>query len=277
MSQYGWSNCPDLIRHQLDRLTTGLRAAVHENLVGVYLHGSLALGCFNPHRSDLDLLAVTRAGLDATTPRGLAELLLVVSGRPAPVEISVLRRSDLHPWRYPTPYDFHYSEDWRDRMTARLAADDWREPDPRPRDPDLAAHITVTRRRGVCLLGSPVAAVFPAVPRTDYLDSLRLDVLSDEFGLTSTGAPPVYAVLNGCRTYAYLVDGKILSKEEGGVWALHHLPRVYREALQAALHAYRHDGDDAALDPAAALALASYLREQIEPFLSPPDTTKGAK
>lgn len=29
-----------------------------KNLVGVYLHGSLAMGCFNPWESDLDLLVV---------------------------------------------------------------------------------------------------------------------------------------------------------------------------------------------------------------------------
>lgn len=270
MTQFGWHNCPAIIRHQLDRLLVELQTILAGNLTGVYLHGSLALGCFNPRRSDLDLLAVTHTGMDVATQRSMAEHLLAVSTRPAAIEISFLRRDDLFPWRYPTPFDFHFSEAWRDRMTARLADDDWRAADdPRPLDPDLATHITVTHQRGVCLLGPPIVDVFPSVPRADYLDALRLDVLSDEFGLTSTSAPPVYAVLNGCRTYAYLVDGEILSKEEGGVWALHHLPRAYREAIQAALHAYRHDADDDHLDPAAASALAGYLQEQIEPRLLP--------
>ena len=270
MSQYGWPNCPDLFRHQIDRLVTGLQSTVRENLTGVYLHGSLALGSFNPRRSDIDLLAVTRTGMDVATKRGVAELLLAISGRLAPVEISFLCRDDLHPWQYPTPFDFHYSEMWRDGMTAQLANDEWRLwNDTRFQDPDLAAHITVTNHRGVCLLGPPIAGLFPPVPRADYLDSLRLDVLSDAFGLSLESAPPVYAVLNGCRTYAYLVDGEILSKDEGGVWALHHLPRAYREAIQAALHAYRHEADNGALDPAAASALAGYLQEQIEPLLQP--------
>jgi predicted nucleotidyltransferase len=30
------------------------------NLVGVYLHGSLAMGCFNPHASDIDVLVITQ-------------------------------------------------------------------------------------------------------------------------------------------------------------------------------------------------------------------------
>ena len=30
-----------------------------ENLVGVYLHGSAVMGCFNPAKSDIDLIVVT--------------------------------------------------------------------------------------------------------------------------------------------------------------------------------------------------------------------------
>ena len=32
----------------LDRITAGSREILGENLVGVYLHGSLAMGCFQP-------------------------------------------------------------------------------------------------------------------------------------------------------------------------------------------------------------------------------------
>ncbi len=268
MTQFRWDHCPDIIRHQLDRLLTGLQATLTANLTGVYLHGSLALGCFNPQRSDLDLLVVTHTGMDVATKRRVAEHLLAVSTRPADIEISFLRPGDLDPWRYPTPFDFHYSEGWRAAIAEQVAGDGWRQwNDTQFHDPDLAAHFTVLNHRGVCLLGPPIAAVFPAIPRADYLASLRQDVLSDAFGLTLAGAPPVYAVLNGCRTYAYLVEERILSKDEGGVWALQHLPRVYREAIQAALHAYRHDAGDDHLDPAAARALAGYLQEQIEPLL----------
>ena len=36
-----------------------LSTAVGEDLVGVYLHGSAAMGAFVPSRSDVDILAVT--------------------------------------------------------------------------------------------------------------------------------------------------------------------------------------------------------------------------
>ena len=34
------------------------KAILQTNLVGVYLHGSAVMGCFNPLKSDLDLIVV---------------------------------------------------------------------------------------------------------------------------------------------------------------------------------------------------------------------------
>jgi streptomycin 3"-adenylyltransferase len=85
------------------------------------------------------------------------------------------------------------------------------------RDPDLAAHITVTRQRGVRLYGAPTADAFPDVPHEHYVapvvyNYLGLPDASDEHA--------VYAVLNICRVYALLVDDAVLSKDEGGRWAM---------------------------------------------------------
>ena len=46
---------------------------------------------------------------------GLVQTCLRRSGQPAPLELSVLARTDLQPWRYPTPYQLHFSETWRER------------------------------------------------------------------------------------------------------------------------------------------------------------------
>ncbi len=44
----------------LNEFTAMSRKVFRENLTGVYLHGSLAMGCFDPRWSDLDLLLVTQ-------------------------------------------------------------------------------------------------------------------------------------------------------------------------------------------------------------------------
>ena len=38
-----------------------------ENLVGLYLHGSIAFGCFNPQKSDVDYITAVREPLAPDT------------------------------------------------------------------------------------------------------------------------------------------------------------------------------------------------------------------
>ena len=48
------------INEVLHSLTTGMAHILGENLVGVYLTGSLSYGDFNPENSDIDLLTILR-------------------------------------------------------------------------------------------------------------------------------------------------------------------------------------------------------------------------
>ncbi len=259
MAQVAWSNCPDAIRAQVNRFAGGLRRVLSDNLVGVYLHGSLALGCLNPDRSDLDLLIVSQMGLLLAEQRGLAVLALETSRSPLPLEFSVVQRSALSNWRHPAPYEFHFSEDWRDQMVAELAHSGGQMWDGERLDYDLAAHVTITQRRGISLYGEPVAAVIPDVPRADYVDSILRDF---DWARERIADNPVYAVLNFCRIYGYLLNGQISSKAEAGHWALHDLPEIYRPLIQAVLAVY--EGQSAAgFDTDLLADFAAYMHDQI--------------
>jgi predicted nucleotidyltransferase len=244
MAQFGWVNCPEDGRTQIAALLEGLQEALGDRLVSVVLHGSLAMNCFNPRRSDLDLLVVTRTALPLTTKRRLALLMLKSSRKPYPVEVSIIDQAVLHPWKYPTPFEFHFSEEWRQAFnesileggTPRTLAEDG--------DPDLAAHVAIARRRGVALFGPEPAELFPVIPEEDYLDSILRNVTDDLYGLTIRTGQPVYAILNACRVYAHLRTEQIYSKAEGGEWALHGLPARHHPLIQQALKYYRGDTDD---------------------------------
>lgn len=237
--------------------------ALQENLNGVYLHGSLAMGCFNPARSDLDLLVVTHQPMSVATKRALVEALLRLSRQPAPIEISFLSAQDLAPWRFPTPFDLHYSEGWRSRCEQALANDAWRAwNDKRQEDIDLAAHITVTRARGICLVGRPIAETFPPVPAQDYIASIWDDFLSARANATKK---PFYFVLNACRVAAYLLEERICSKEEGGVWALNVVPETFRSSILLALEVYR-SGAERSFDAATLEAFGVYIENWLRPF-----------
>lgn len=273
MPQYGWSSCPGAIRQQVEGLTADLAAILGPALCGVYLHGSLAMRCFNPERSDIDLLVVTRERMDTAMKRGVGEALLRWSNAPRPIEISFLAQAHLDPWQYPPPFDLHYSEEWRGLYERHLRTGEWNEWSMSARrDPDLAAHIAITNARGVSIHGLPIRDVFPVVPPVDYLASILYDVEEAPHVIEEN---PVYAVLNLCRVRRYLHDGAIGSKDEGGAWAEGVLDTRHAAIVSKALVAYRETGGGINAAPESLAAFANEMLEEIH-RTSPLAAIRGA-
>lgn len=235
---FGWDDCPADIRAQVLTLAEVLRDRLEGSLVGVYLHGSLALGCCNPRQSDLDVLALTTHPVPPDRRAELFRLLKERSRAPLPLEISILVQRDLEPWSHPAPYDLHYSELYRGRIEAGEV--------PGPgRDIDLAAHLTVTRRHGITIVGSSASQALPPVPWADYAHSILADFDECVRQLTQT-----YAVLSMARVWATLATGQVHSKESGARWALERMPPELRVILARALASYRQgDRCEFAADP----------------------------
>lgn len=260
MSQYAWADCPDNVQAQVNTFLETLREILEDNLVGIYLHGSLAMGCFNPERSDIDLLIVTRHGMTVGTKRIIAELLLRSSIAPSPIEISFLVEQQIRLFQHPLPFDMHYSESWREKYQQALANGEWtRWNNETKKDIDLSAHLMVTRKRGICLYGKP--GVLPDVPAHYYSASIMSDY---EDARDAKAKMPVYFVLNTCRVYAYLLEGSIFSKDEGGVWVLRSLPEELRGVVAQALEIYRGNRKDENFDEIALTGFALYMDEHIK-------------
>ncbi len=222
--------------HSLVRLIESIVARfsslLGSNLVGIYVHGSAAMGGFNPAYSDLDLLIVVNDSLTRTTKELLGqECLRLTEQTPKKgLELSIVLVQYTRTFVFPTPFEFHYSPDWREAFEAGTALE--MMPDV---DPDLAAHFTVTQQRGVCVYGAPVSSVFHEVPKEFYTRSLMGDAEGIFQDMTSD---PVYAVLNLCRILAYQREGAIVSKQEGGLWGLRELEQRFHSLIQAALKQY---------------------------------------
>lgn len=232
-------------RHRPDDLVRGLQQVLGDVLVGVYLHGSLALGCFNPELSDVDLLVVTKAPL-AREQRDALGPLLADAGR---IEISFLVEASLTPWRHPAPYDLHFS--WPARLVGP------------GEDHDLAAHLTVTRHAGIALLGPQPRNVFPEVPWHDYEESLRRDL-----AWSRKHGTELYAVLSPARIWATLTDRVVHSKASGAAWALDRAPAEFRSLLERALEAYRTGDTQTAFEPEEIHRFADYVADQLRPSRS---------
>lgn len=202
-------------RGQLGALGQGIREVLGNALAGVYVHGSLALGCFNAALSDLDVLVVTRRSPTPDRQDALMPLLLRVPR----LEIHFLGESCLEPWRHPASYDLHFGSE------RRLVGPGV--------DHDLAAHVTVARQAGIALLGPPAAEVLPDVPWEDYEDSLRRDL---EWCIGH--GTELYSVLSPARIWATVTDRTVHSKASGAAWALERAPHEFRPLLSRALESY---------------------------------------
>ncbi len=226
-------NISPAINNLLDEIVDTMKHLLGENLVGVYLHGSLAMGSFNPKISDIDFLVVTKAQLSPETRRDLAKSMIQLSERaPAKgLEMSVLTVEALASFKYPTPFEFHFSNTWLDRFKNNEV--DFTQED--KVDADLAAHLTITKARGITLYGKPIKNVFPDIPTQYYTDSILADAKSI---LEDLGSEPVYNVLNLCRVWAYLEEDKITSKKEGGEWAMNRATPFQKDVIEQALAEY---------------------------------------
>lgn len=218
----------------LQRVCDAYRQILGGKLVSFAVHGSVAFGCFTWATGDIDFLCVVNAPLTLAEKEALIRTLLdfTPDAPPKGFEMSVMLAEVCQPFRYPTPFELHFSNAHKARAEADLSAFCR---DMHGEDPDLAAHVTVLHHVGFAFFGPPIAEVFGEVPRACYLDS----ILADVSGAQEDAADPVYFALNLCRVLAYLTEGAVLSKAQGGQWGLAHLPDTYHPLLTDALAAYR--------------------------------------
>ncbi|MBQ8834642.1 MAG: DUF4111 domain-containing protein [Oscillospiraceae bacterium] len=217
----------------LARIKESYATILGPKLTGIYVHGSLAFGCFRWEVSDIDFLAVVTEPLtQAEKERLISSLLeLDIYAPPKGFEMSVVLEAVCNPFVYPTPFELHFSNAHKARCRENLS-EYCRTMN--GTDKDLAAHVTVIRHVGRTLLGKPIEEVFAEIPKAAYWDSIRGDVQEAEEEIAEQ---PVYYILNLCRVLAFLKDGLVLSKSQGGQWGMEHCPE-YRELIGNALTAY---------------------------------------
>ena len=242
----------------IDQFTQKSMEILGENLVGVYLHGSAVMGCFQPKKSDLDFIVVVKDAVADVNKKAFLEMVtkLNAQGPAKGIEMSIVKREACAPFLYPTPFELHFS----------VGCLNWYLEDPEGfiqkmngTDKDLAAHFTVIRARGKCLYGASIEEVFGQVPREAYVDSIWYDV---EGALEEIAENTTYLTLNLARVLVYLREDQVLSKQEGGEWGLRNLPEKYHELLREALKEYQ--GGEPAYDVELAKEYAQFMLSEIK-------------
>ena len=162
-------------------------------------------------------------------------MLLRLSKAPIPLDIYFLAKDAIFPFQQPLPFDLHYNERRRERYQALLRRDDWQS-DPEEHDPNLSIYLTVLHTHGIVLTGRPIAETLPTVPE----EVLRASLIAATLIARDERLHDLVSfVLNACRTIAYLREGTLLSKDEGGMWGEAHLPAQYHALIHQSLALYQ--------------------------------------
>jgi hypothetical protein len=204
---------PD-INTLLGVLLTSVQAALGDHFIGMYLHGSLASGDFDPQRSDIDFVVVTAGALpDALIP-ALAALhaRLLDSGLSWATKLEgtyfpqqVLRRY--------APSDALYPSVNEARFYMGGHGSDW----------VIQSHIL--REHGIVLAGPPPRSWIDPVAPDDLRLAMRAllrewwaPMLHDTARLRSAEYQ-AYAILTMCRALYTLETGAVVSKPVAARWA----------------------------------------------------------
>lgn len=217
---------------QADRTVSLMRALLGNDLTGVYLFGSAVIGGLRA-RSDIDLMAVSSRRLTIEEKRKIIEQMLMISGKPRNVELTVVVSSEIRPWHYPARMDFQFGNWWRSEYEQDVV-----EPYKSNINPDLASLIRLVLHANAAVIGPPAADVFDPVPRKDYITGLvsTINEWLEDLNETDLGIRNVVLAL--ARIWCGIVTDEIRPKDEAAEWALARLPSRQRAILQRAKAGY---------------------------------------
>jgi len=220
---------------QTERVLRLVRELLGQDALGAYEHGSAVLGGVQP-TSDLDILVITGRLATLAEKRRLVEGLMAVSARfppPSPercVELTVVARAQVRPWRYPPSFDLQYGEWLRERFERGDSL-----PLQAAVNPDLTTLLTIVLLGDRPLFGPPPGALLDPVLMDDCIRAMvgDIDVFMDEFERDTRNL-----LLRLARIWQTVVTGVIDRKDRAAEWSRERLPPEYRQLMERARAIY---------------------------------------
>src|SRR5262245_976363 len=256
---------------QLHRVVDLIREVLGGDALAAALYGSAVAGGLHG-RSDLDVLVVSARPSTEHERRRLIEGLQPMSGSRAvdgparSLEVTIVARPDVVPWRYPPRLDFQYG-DWlrADFMAGNFAPWD-------SLNADVAVLLTTARDASRPLLGPSVAELLDPVPRAD-LERAMVDVIPSLMADLSDDTANVLLTL--ARIWTTLATGTIAPKDVAADWVLARLPDGRRDGLGRARAVYLDQAPDAWDDVRARIRLdVAAIVAGIESLVELPDSSR---
>ncbi|MFH2040562.1 MAG: aminoglycoside adenylyltransferase domain-containing protein [Chloroflexota bacterium] len=207
------------LRKVLQAFVEAVAAQLGENLVGIYLVGSLASGDFDLD-SDVDFLVVTNNVVNEETMNSLQEIQVRIHALgcyPAQhLEGSYISISDLNDWDSVGEKKLYYFDNGSTTYEESTHDNQW--------------HVRwVLRECGITLVGPAPEKILKTIPLNELLTEIKktmnqalidfqveihlpLSFLNSRFGQS-------FIVLTFCRMLHTLHTGTVQSKKAGAIWA----------------------------------------------------------
>jgi len=216
----------------LAQLLSGLQSTLGEQFVGLYLYGSLATGDFDPLRSDVDFLVVTRTKLPA-------EMLLALEDMHARITASGLPFSTHLEGVY-IPLGLLPRYERSNAVHPCLCCGGAFYPEAQ-QDSDWIIQRHVLREHGVIVAGPLIHPFIDPVQPDDLRSAVRGFV--QDWWAPMLASPArlrdreyqAYAVLTFCRVLYTLHTGEIASKPVSARWAVQTLGPDWSGLIERAL------------------------------------------
>jgi predicted nucleotidyltransferase len=232
----------------LEEFVTSVQGSLRNNLVGVYLRGSLAIGDFNPETSDVDVLVVTQRQVSDAEFEALSEMhdrLRTIPNRYAEkLEVAYIdaaaakrfQRGRKHV-NVPSHYPLR-----RERFESNWLLDLW-----------------MARELGSSLYGPRPKSVFGAISPDELREAAQRRLR--EWAMWATDVPEkdvdwfnqrcqqAYVVETMCRGLHTAATGAVSTKPAAVAWARAGVPEEWRPLIEWSQQ-HRADGaDDEAMVP----------------------------
>ena len=212
-----WNGCPSDLRRPLSTYAAAVSEALGKALVGIYVHGSLARGCYSAATSDVDVIVV----MENPCPDASAEGLSAVHAQSGiPLDAAFVTQHQLSYERVPTPVEFVIKPSGPSKPRLRRGSH---------------GYFLLDRQDAyecsIALAGVPFRDLARPVPWPVLAGCLE-DLLPHILPKFKSPA------LMLCRIAYAFVHRKFCSKHEAGRWALTGLDERWRPLIEQALNGY---------------------------------------
>jgi predicted nucleotidyltransferase len=208
----------------LDLLLTDVKGIMQDQLIGMYLFGSLAIGDFDLH-SDIDILFVTEQAISEEAFQDLFEIHERISTIDSPwaiqIEVSYIPKDALRRFDPANNSHPHIDRGPGEKLHWMRHDSDWN------------VQRYILRERGITVTGpDPKTLIAPVSPAE--LRSAGSEILENWFGHFLDDPAPLksrgyqsYTVLTICRILYTYEHGEIVSKPEAATWVKQNLKKEW--------------------------------------------------